>query len=232
MKNKRMNRPLLERLTQADICCHDCGQKFGVYSVGVSSTWEAECPVCGKVGRCTETRDYGYLTKGINELNAKRPAQPFSELTKDFTLERKAKIKQQSKEVAGYMLTQEPIMTDEDLDQMLTPSYEQGGITLKLTEEEVGFLNECLDVIVDNHESLCPGHSNEYPEDIALFESIEKKITDLYQDHCVKYSLSPAMVEYNKKYGTWGTGEDAERWQKFKDNYELFLELGFIEYNT
>jgi len=191
-----MNRSLLERLTQADICCHDCGQKFGVYSVGVSSTWEAECPVCGKVGRCTETRDYGYLTKGINELKDK--------------------------------ITQEPIMTDEDLDDALTASYEQGEITLKLTEEEVGFLNECLDVIVDNHESLCRGPSNGYPEDIALFESIEKKITDLYQDHCVKYSLSPARVEYNKKYGTWGTGEDAERWEKFRDNYGMLVELGFV----
>jgi hypothetical protein len=159
------------------------------------------CDVCGEEKGITEVRDWGYLTKGINEQSAK---------------------------VANYMLTQEPIMTDEDLDDALTASYEQGEITLKLTEEEVGFLNECLDVIVDNHESLCPGHSNECPEDIALFESIEKKITDLYQDHCVKYSPSPAIVEYNKKYGTWGIGEDAERWEKFKDNYDMLLELGFI----
>jgi hypothetical protein len=228
MKNKRMNRPLLERLTQADVVCKDCGEKYGKYSVGCSSTWMGTCDVCGEEKGITEVRDWGYLTKGINELNAQRPAQPFSELTKDFTPERKARIKEQSAKVANYMLTQEPIMTDEDLDDALTASYEQGEITLKLTEEEVGFLNECLDVIVDNHESLCPGHSNECPEDIALFESIEKKITDLYQDHCVKYSPSPAIVEYNKKYGTWGIGEDAERWEKFKDNYDMLLELGFI----
>jgi hypothetical protein len=165
------------------------------------------CGVCGEEKGVTEVRDWGYLTKGINEL--------------------KTKIKEQSKEVADYMLTQEPILTDEDLDDALTASYEQGEITLKLTEEEVGFLNECLEVIVYNHESLC-GDASECPEDIALFESIEKKITDLYQDHCVRYNLSPAIVEYNKKYGTWGTGEDAERWEKFRDNYELLLELGFI----
>jgi len=106
-------------------------------------------------------------------------------------------------------------------------SYEQGEITLKLSEDEVAFLNECLDVICENHESLC-GNASECPEDIALFESIEKKITDLYQDNCVDYHLSPAMVEYNKKYGTWGTGEDAERWQKFKNNYSVLVELGFI----
>jgi len=191
-----MNRPLLERLTQADICCLDCGKRFGSYVVGCSSVWTAECPICGETKSCTETRDYGYLTKGINDLKDK--------------------------------ITQEPIMTDEDLDDALTASYEQGEITLKLSEDEVGFLNECLDVICENHESLCPGHSNECPEDIALFESIEKKITDLYEDHCVKYSPSPAIVEYNKKYGTWGIGEDAERWEKFKDNYDMLLELGFI----
>ena len=223
-----MTKNLKNRLMQADVVCKDCGEKYGKYSVGCSSTWMGTCGVCGEEKGVTEVRDWGYLTKGINELNAQRPAQPFSELTKDFTPERKARIKEQSKEVANYMLTQEPILTDDELDDALTDSYEQGEITLKLTEEEVGFLNECLDVIVDNHESLCPGHSNECPEDIALFESIEKKITDLYQDHCVKFRVSPAILEYNKKYGTWGTGEDAERWQKFKNNYSVLVELGFI----
>jgi hypothetical protein len=169
------------------------------------------CDVCGEEKGITEVRDWGYLTKGINELNAQRPAQPFSELTKDFTPERKARIKEQSAKVANYMLTQEPIMTDEDLDQTLTP------ITLELTEDEVLCLYECLDQIQDLA-----------PEDIAIFESIEEKVTALYEDHCLKYNLSPAILEYNKKYGTWGTGEDAERWEKFRDNYEMLVELGFI----
>lgn len=102
-------------------------------------------------------------------------------------------------------------------------SYEQGEIVLKLTEDEVGFLNECLDVIVDNHEELCPGHSSENPETVKLFESIEKKITDLYEDHCVKYSLSPALKAYHEKYNSWGTGEDEERWEIFRDAYNLAL---------
>ena len=202
-----MNRSLLERLTQADICCRECGEKYGKYSVGYSSVWMGTCGVCGEERSVTEVRDWGYLTKGINDL--------------------KDKNKQQSAEVAKYMLTQEPIMTDEELDDAFTASYEQGEITLKLTEEEVGFLNECLDVIVDNHESLC-GDASECPEDVALFESIEKKISALYQDYCTKYTLSPAIIEYNKKYGTWGQGEDVERWLKFKDNYGMLVELGFI----
>jgi len=206
-----MTKNLKTRLLQADVVCKECGEKYGKYSVGCSSTWMGTCGVCGEEKGVTEVRDWGYLTKGINELNAQRPAQPFSELTKDFTPERKARIKEQSAKVANYMLTQEPIMTDEDLDQTLTP------ITLELTEDEVLCLYECLDQIQDLA-----------PEDIAIFENIEKKITDLYQDHCLKYNLSPAILEYNKKYGTWGTGEDAERWEKFRDNYELFLELGFV----
>jgi len=225
MTGKLKNSNLETRLLQADVVCKDCGEKYGKYSVGCSSTWMGTCHVCGETKPITEVRDWGYLTKGINELNAKRPAQPFSELTKDFTPERKARIKEQSAKVANYMLTQEPVMTDEDLDDAFTASYEQGEITLKLSEDEVGFLNECLDVICENHESLCAGHSNERPEDIALFESIEKKVTELYQDHCVKYELSAAMKAYNAKYGTFGFDNelDTARWEGFREAFLLVI---------
>ena len=222
---QNMTESLIDRLQTADVVCTECGCKYGKYSVGCSSMWTGTCHVCGETKPITEVRDWGYLTKGINELNAKRPAQPFSELTKDFTPERKARIKEHSAKVANYMLTQEPIMTDEDLDDALTASYEQGEITLKLSEDEVGFLNECLDVICENHESLCAGHSNERPEDIALFESIEKKVTELYQDHCVKYELSAAMKAYNAKYGTFGFDNelDTARWEGFREAFLLVI---------
>ena len=207
------NKQLIKKLQNAYQVCRDCGLKYGVYSVGCSSVWEGVCNVCDETKPITEARDYGYLVTGIRKL-----------IKEDET---KAKIKKQSKEVAEYMLTQEPIMTEEELDDALTASYEQGEITLKLTEEEVGFLNECLDVIVDNHESLCAGHSNECPEDVALFESIEKKITDLYQDRCVKYELAPAMVAYNKKYGTFGFDNelDTARWEGFRDAFNMNNEV-------
>jgi hypothetical protein len=193
---------LLTKLLQADVVCRECGAKYGKYSVGCSSTWMGTCDVCDQEKPVTEVRDWGYLGKGIQEL--------------------KGTIQQQSKTVADYMLTVGPIMDDAELEEALEenkPSYERGEITLKLTEDEVGFLNECLDVIVDNHESLCPGHSNESPEDIALFESIEKKITELYDDHCVKYELSPALKAYYEKYGEYGTGEYAMRWEGFRDAF-------------
>jgi hypothetical protein len=202
------NKQLIKKLEQACVVCRDCGLKYGVYSVGCSSVWEGVCNVCGEKKPVTETRDYGYLVTGIRKL-----------LKED--------IKEQSKEVAEYMRTQEPIMTDEDLDRVMNPSYLKGKIECWFTEEEVAFLNECLDVICENHESLCAGHSNEKPEDIALFESIEKKITELYQDHVVKYELSPAMKAYHAKYNTFGFENelDTARWEGFRDAFVMNAEV-------
>jgi hypothetical protein len=210
-----------EKLLSADVVCMDCGSRYGKCSVGCSSVWQGTCDVCGKTKGVTEVRDYGYLAKGIKELNPRRPAEPFSNLTENFTPERKAKIKEQSKQVAEYMKSQEPILTEKELDEELTASYERGDITLKLTEEEVGFLNECLDVIQEHHPSLCslPAEDEFTAEDVALFESVEKKITDLYDDYCVKYELSPALKAYYEKYGEYGTGEYAMRWEGFRDAF-------------
>jgi hypothetical protein len=193
---------LYNKLLTADVVCRDCGDKYGKYSVGCSSTWLGTCDVCGEPNPVTEVRDWGYLSKGLHEL--------------------KDNIKEQSKQVAEYMLTVGPIMDDAELDAELSASYEHGEITLKLTEEEVGFLNECLDVIVDNHEGLCAGHSKDNPEDVKLFESIEKKITDLYDDYCgVKYELSPALKKFYELYGTYGTENEEERakWAVFRDAF-------------
>jgi hypothetical protein len=58
-----------DTLKNAEVVCHDCGSKYGVYSVGCSSTWRGKCGVCGQTKGVTEVRDYGYLQKGIKELN-------------------------------------------------------------------------------------------------------------------------------------------------------------------
>ena len=67
--DEEMNAMNAEVLRNAEVVCHDCGDKYGVYSVGCSSTWEGECGVCGETKGVTETRDYGYLQKGIKELS-------------------------------------------------------------------------------------------------------------------------------------------------------------------
>jgi hypothetical protein len=166
--------------------------------------WEGTCDVCDEKKPVTEVRDWGYLGKGIQEL--------------------KGTIQQQSKTVADYMLTVGPIMDDAELEEALEErqSYERGEITLKLTEDEVGFLNECLDTIQEWHPTLQPGEGGyEVPEDIALFESIEEKITELYDDHCVKYQLSPALKKFYELYGTYGTENEQERakWEVFRDAF-------------
>jgi hypothetical protein len=253
------NKKLIKKLENAYVICRDCGNKYGVYSVGCSSVYEGKCDVCEQTKPITEARDYGYLVTGIRKLKleGKDPApqpkagdtwlrddnpegiciydgiewvgasktRPFSELTKDFTPERKTKIKQQSEEVAKYMLTQEPIMTDEDLDKVMNPSYLQGDIECKFTEEEVGFLNECLDTIQEYHCSLQYDASE--TNDVALFESVEEKITELYQDHVVKYELSPAMKKYHELYGTFGFDSelDTARWEGFRDAFVMNAEV-------
>ena len=218
------NKQLIKKLEKAYQVCRDCGFKYGVYSVGCSSTWVGACDVCDETKGVTEARDYGYLMTGIRKLKLEGGAKtrPFSELTEDFSPERKEKIKQQSKEVAKHMLTQEPLMTDEDLDRVINPSYMQGDIECKFTEEEIGFLNECLDTIGEFHSTIQSEEAGILvPEDVALFESVEKKITELYQDHCVKYELSPAMKAYNAKYGTFGFDSemDTARWEGFRAGF-------------
>jgi translation initiation factor 2 beta subunit (eIF-2beta)/eIF-5 len=63
------NRKLLKKLKSAYVVCSECGSQYGTYSVGCSSVWEGICDVCGETKPITESRDWGYLQKGITELN-------------------------------------------------------------------------------------------------------------------------------------------------------------------
>jgi hypothetical protein len=188
---------LLTRLLTAEVVCRDCGSKYGKYSVGCSSTWNGTCDVCGEDKPITEVRDWGYLTKGVKEL--------------------KGNVKEQSKVVASYMASVGPIMSDDELEDCLKASYEQGEITCKFTEEEVTALATLIDDVSDKYP---PGQD-------VNFDSAFEKITELYEDHCVKYELSPALRAYNDKYGTWGSESDEEmkRWEGFRDAF-VMLEGG------
>lgn len=61
-------RKLLKRLEQAYVCCNDCGNKYGIHSVGCSSVWMDTCDVCDEYRSVTETRDYAYLITGRRKL--------------------------------------------------------------------------------------------------------------------------------------------------------------------
>jgi hypothetical protein len=65
------NEVTADTLKNADVVCKDCGSKYGHYSVSCSSTWMGKCDVCGETKGVTETRDWGYLNKGIKEYNSK-----------------------------------------------------------------------------------------------------------------------------------------------------------------
>jgi hypothetical protein len=67
--DEEMDAMTVDTLKNAEVVCFECGSKYGKYSVGCSSSWVATCNVCGKTRSVTETRDYGYLQKGIKELS-------------------------------------------------------------------------------------------------------------------------------------------------------------------
>jgi len=69
MSLKEMKK-LLKKLEQTGTTCMECGQKYGVYSVGCSSVWNGKCGVCGEDKRVTESRDFGYFRTGIRDLKS------------------------------------------------------------------------------------------------------------------------------------------------------------------
>ena len=126
----------------------------------------------------------------------------------------KLKIKGQSKEVAEYIASAGDCYEDQPA------SYEEGELTCKFTVDEVTALAEVLNAYEGENP---PGENTD-------FDSAFMKIMELYGDECVEYSLSPVTAAYYKKYGTYGLSlDEAHRYQTFKDNYEMLLELGFIE---
>lgn len=65
---KKQIKQLIQKLKNAYVTCRDCGDKYGVYSVGCSSSWNGICNVCDKLTIITETRDYAYFATGIKQL--------------------------------------------------------------------------------------------------------------------------------------------------------------------
>ena len=104
-----------------------------------------------------------------------------------------------------------PIMNDDELEECLTASYEQGDLTLKLTEEEVTALATLIDDVSDKYP---PGQD-------VTFDSAFMKITELYEDYCVKYELAPAMKAYVEKYGSVPGESDNEKWEGFRDAFVM-----------
>jgi hypothetical protein len=136
-----------EKLSCAEVVCRDCGSRYGKYSVGCSSTWLGTCDVCDEHKPVTEVRDYGYLSKGLQEL--------------------RENIKEQSKEVAAYMKSQEPIMTDEELDK-----------AMKETEEKVTYKSAITGICIyrkDNFRTL--------QTEVKLVDEVGGEFISIMDDH-------------------------------------------------
>jgi predicted ATP-dependent serine protease len=74
-------------LQEAYQVCNQCGTKYGEYSVGCSSHWTGKCDVCGKTKSVTESRDYGYLEKGILKVSKETLAEDAEDFLYDRDIE-------------------------------------------------------------------------------------------------------------------------------------------------
>ena len=76
---------LIKALQNAYVCCHQCSDKYGVYSVGCSSMWEGKCDVCGQTKIITETRDWAYFITGLRKLDLQLADIPKGKQKKIFS---------------------------------------------------------------------------------------------------------------------------------------------------
>lgn len=65
---EQTDQQLVRRLRNAYQCCDACGNRYGTYKGGYSTWWRSVCDVCGLQNAVTETRDYGYLERGLREM--------------------------------------------------------------------------------------------------------------------------------------------------------------------
>ena len=195
---------LVRKLQEADVVCRDCGLLYGTYSVGCSSSWMGQCGVCGKHKSVTETRDYGYLRRGINALKQGE--------TLPFINEAIAKAKSKTVGEALAEVKHSGLCCEIPLPEKETLlSYTLGDISCYFTEDEVVALKDMLE-FVEEHE--------EYEMDDPCKAAINK-VFDLYDDHCVKYQLSPALKKFHELYGTFGAENEEEdaKWVVFRDAF-------------
>lgn len=61
-------RKFLKKLKNATTVCIDCGNLYGRPSPFPVTCWHSVCDICGNQAVVSDTRDHGYLWKGINLL--------------------------------------------------------------------------------------------------------------------------------------------------------------------
>lgn len=122
-------------------------------------------------------------------------------------------------EVRDYGYLQEGIAFEEFKIKEAAEGGDDENVTLTLTLEELSYLNHCLDIVSD---------AGIEEEDTSVFIGLESKVNELYAENCMSYTLSPVLIAYHEKYGNYGMS-DSDHFMKFKDNYDMLVELGFVK---
>ena len=91
---------------------------------------------------------------------------------------------------------------------------------LEITEKEILELRNLLEDFIPK----LINSGKEVPDELI---QTRMKVEDLYKNNCVEYFLSPMCKAYIEKYGETPAG-DRERWEAFKTNYGMLIELGFL----
>ncbi len=135
---------LLAKLKGAYQVCNDCGLKYGEARDYISTYWHDKCDVCGAETSVTEARDYGFLWKGIHDL----------ESTLDPQVETEVKYKSQIHSISitrqddTHFLGTEVRIDDEGGGRFLT-IIDDDGNEIRLDFEEFDLLVEAVRILRD-----------------------------------------------------------------------------------
>jgi hypothetical protein len=124
---------LIKKLKDAYKVCKDCGTKYGVYSVGCSSSWIGRCDVCGDEKSVTEARDYGYLMTGIRKLALKKEETPMEDEVKYTSKTTEMEIHRHDGASHAFTVVR---IDDEGGGEFISLSDNDGG-TIRLDFEEL-----------------------------------------------------------------------------------------------
>lgn len=93
-------------------------------------------------------------------------------------------------------------------------------LQLELTHAEVAelhnFLAELLPQVINSGQDA--------PNELIL---AVRKVSEVYEDNCIAYSLTPECKAYIDKYGETPAG-NPKRWDAFCKNYDALVELEFL----
>ncbi len=133
---------LLSKLKGAYQVCNDCGLKYGEVRNSVSTYWHDKCDVCGVENSVTEARDFGFLWKGIRDLESAPEPQVETEIKYKSQIHSVSITRQDDKHFLGT----EVRIDDEGGGRFLT-IIDDDGNELRLDFEEFDLLVKAVETL-------------------------------------------------------------------------------------